>query len=244
MPETPTRSVLESKPVTELREIAKSLDVKTTGLKKAEIVDAIAGGNGSTNKRAPVASVPAVPPTPEAAGSTPIAPSPRDGPNERGPACSRVQRVVKVQVCAMRAQPTNANVRKTTSGEGPKDSSRTALVRARRPNPARAAGDGAVAVVVAAVVVADSLVAESRITYARTGTRTLRSRTTRGPRFGPGSSIFFPRVTASCAPVVISRATRTFTYRSHRCAGSISARATRSSGRCARRRTRRSTRPS
>jgi transcription termination factor Rho len=76
VPETPTRSVLESKPVTELREIAKSLDVKVTGLKKAEIVDAIAGGNGSASKRAPVATVPAVRPTPEAAGSTPIAPPP------------------------------------------------------------------------------------------------------------------------------------------------------------------------
>jgi transcription termination factor Rho len=44
--ETPSRSVLETKPVTELREIAKSLDVKVTGLKKAQIVDAIAAGNG------------------------------------------------------------------------------------------------------------------------------------------------------------------------------------------------------
>jgi transcription termination factor Rho len=46
VPETPDRSVLESKPVAELREIAKSLDVKVTGLKKAQMVDAIAGGNG------------------------------------------------------------------------------------------------------------------------------------------------------------------------------------------------------
>ena len=41
---TVDRSVLESKPVTELREIAKSLDLKVTGLKKAEIIDAIANG--------------------------------------------------------------------------------------------------------------------------------------------------------------------------------------------------------
>ncbi|MEA2461478.1 MAG: transcription termination factor Rho, partial [Actinomycetota bacterium] len=42
------RSTLESKAVAELKEIAKSLDVKVTGLKKSQIVDAIAGaGNGS-----------------------------------------------------------------------------------------------------------------------------------------------------------------------------------------------------
>jgi len=42
------RSVLESKAVTELKEIAKTLDIKTTGLKKAEIVEAIAGSkNGA-----------------------------------------------------------------------------------------------------------------------------------------------------------------------------------------------------
>ncbi|HET7481911.1 MAG TPA: transcription termination factor Rho [Actinomycetota bacterium] len=40
------RSVLEGKPVTELKEIAKSLDLKVAGLKKAEIIDAIARGNG------------------------------------------------------------------------------------------------------------------------------------------------------------------------------------------------------
>ncbi|MDP9225442.1 MAG: transcription termination factor Rho [Actinomycetota bacterium] len=53
MPETPDRSVLESKPVTELREIAKSLDVKVTGLKKAQMVDAISGSNGSPGNGAP-----------------------------------------------------------------------------------------------------------------------------------------------------------------------------------------------
>ena len=40
----PDRSVLEGKPVTELKEIAKSLDVKVSGLKKSEIIDAIANG--------------------------------------------------------------------------------------------------------------------------------------------------------------------------------------------------------
>jgi transcription termination factor Rho len=76
VPETPSRSVLESKPVTELREIAKSLDVKVTGLKKAEIVDAIASGNGAAAKAAArpaeaptLTPAPAVPPV--AAASPP-----------------------------------------------------------------------------------------------------------------------------------------------------------------------------
>ena len=48
----PDRSVLEGKPVTELKEIAKSLDVKVSGLKKSEIIDAIANG-GSKNAGRP-----------------------------------------------------------------------------------------------------------------------------------------------------------------------------------------------
>ena len=44
----PDRSVLEGKPVAELKEIAKSLDVKVSGLKKSEIVDAIATGSKSS----------------------------------------------------------------------------------------------------------------------------------------------------------------------------------------------------
>ncbi|MGH2751717.1 MAG: transcription termination factor Rho [Actinomycetota bacterium] len=54
MAETLDRSVLESKAVTELKQIAKSLDLKVTGLKKAEIIDKIAGSdNGrSANPRA------------------------------------------------------------------------------------------------------------------------------------------------------------------------------------------------
>ena len=48
MSDTLDRSVLESKAVAELREIAKSLDVRVTGMKKSEIIDAIAGsGNGA-----------------------------------------------------------------------------------------------------------------------------------------------------------------------------------------------------
>jgi transcription termination factor Rho len=48
--EAAERGVLETKPVAELREIAKSLDLKVAGLKKAEIIDRIAGsssGNGA-----------------------------------------------------------------------------------------------------------------------------------------------------------------------------------------------------
>jgi transcription termination factor Rho len=72
VPETPNRSVLESKPVTELREIARSLDVKVTGLKKAQIVDAISGGNGAPKqKAAPDPTAPAVTPAPS--------PTPVDG---------------------------------------------------------------------------------------------------------------------------------------------------------------------
>jgi transcription termination factor Rho len=47
------RSVLESKGVSELREIAKSLDLKVAGLRKAEIIDRITGNpNGGQAERA------------------------------------------------------------------------------------------------------------------------------------------------------------------------------------------------
>ncbi len=49
------RSVLENKAVAELKAIAKSLDLKTSGLKKSELVEAIAGNNGAP-KRAPKAA--------------------------------------------------------------------------------------------------------------------------------------------------------------------------------------------
>lgn len=50
MPDSKDRSMLESKPVSELKEIARSLDLKVSGLKKADIIDRIAGapGNGSS----------------------------------------------------------------------------------------------------------------------------------------------------------------------------------------------------
>jgi transcription termination factor Rho len=51
--ETLDRSVLESKAVTELKQIAKSLDLKVTGLKKAEIIEKIAGSpNGQASSQA------------------------------------------------------------------------------------------------------------------------------------------------------------------------------------------------
>ena len=59
------RSVLESKAVAELRAIAKSLDLKVTGLRKAEIIDLIAAGNkngGSNHHRGSDASVAGAPP--------------------------------------------------------------------------------------------------------------------------------------------------------------------------------------
>jgi transcription termination factor Rho len=58
--DTLDRSMLEAKGVSELRAIAKSLDLKAGGLKKAELIDMIASGNGahatssvSTPERAP-----------------------------------------------------------------------------------------------------------------------------------------------------------------------------------------------
>jgi transcription termination factor Rho len=75
------RSVLQSKGVAELKEIAKTLDLKVAGLKKAEIVDRIAGNNGAPSgssgspKPAPVAS--AKPVTGDA-GSSGAAPRQRE----------------------------------------------------------------------------------------------------------------------------------------------------------------------
>jgi transcription termination factor Rho len=51
--ETLDRSVLESKAVTELKEIAKSLDLKVSGLKKSELIDAIASNGRQTRPSRP-----------------------------------------------------------------------------------------------------------------------------------------------------------------------------------------------
>ena len=54
MADTLDRSVLESKAVTELKQIAKSLDLKVTGLKKADIIEKIAtSANGQGSSRNP-----------------------------------------------------------------------------------------------------------------------------------------------------------------------------------------------
>jgi transcription termination factor Rho len=55
------RSVLESKGVAELKEIAKSLDLKVAGLKKAEIIDRIAGSNGGRARPSSGDAAPAAP---------------------------------------------------------------------------------------------------------------------------------------------------------------------------------------
>ncbi len=49
MPDPTDRAVLEAKPVAELKEIARSLDLKVGGLKKADIIDRIVGSNGATS---------------------------------------------------------------------------------------------------------------------------------------------------------------------------------------------------
>ena len=59
MSETLDRSVLESKAVSELRAIAKSLDLKVGGLRKAEIIDAIAGNGEAPSAPAKKADAPA-----------------------------------------------------------------------------------------------------------------------------------------------------------------------------------------
>ena len=59
------RSGLEGKGVAELKEIAKSLDLKVTGLKKAEIIDRIAGGNGASKSKPAAESKPAAAPAPK-----------------------------------------------------------------------------------------------------------------------------------------------------------------------------------
>ena len=59
MSEMSDRSVLESKGVTELRAIAKSMDIRVAGLKKAELINVIANGSNGSNGSRPVTSSPA-----------------------------------------------------------------------------------------------------------------------------------------------------------------------------------------
>jgi transcription termination factor Rho len=89
--ETLDRSVLESKAITELRQIAKSLDLKVAGLKKSDIIDRIAGsGNGASSSgtkelalpQEEGATVPApVPPTPAREVAPPLVDA---GPDDGG----------------------------------------------------------------------------------------------------------------------------------------------------------------
>ena len=67
----PDRSVLEGKPVTELKEIAKSLDVKVSGLKKSEIIDAISNGK-SKGASSSKSSAPSTPKPREKAPQAPV----------------------------------------------------------------------------------------------------------------------------------------------------------------------------
>jgi transcription termination factor Rho len=70
--ETLDRSVLEAKAVAELREIAKSLDLKVSGKKKSEIIDLIArNGGASRPARGGAAEAPAATAAP-AAGEGPV----------------------------------------------------------------------------------------------------------------------------------------------------------------------------
>ena len=115
MAETLDRSVLEGKAVSELREIARSLDLKVSGLKKSQIIDVIAqNGNGLPNQpsatpeqavpgpgatqvsepaqQAPTTEVPVreaappMPPTDAADGGAPDGAERRDGESGQGAA--------------------------------------------------------------------------------------------------------------------------------------------------------------
>src|SRR5687767_9598427 len=70
----PDRSVLEGKPVTELKEIAKSLDVKVSGLKKSEIIEAIANGGSKSSGSKPSAPKSSNGPAPKPREKAPQAP--------------------------------------------------------------------------------------------------------------------------------------------------------------------------
>ncbi len=79
------RSVLETKGVAELKEIAKSLDMKVTGLKKAEIIDRISGGgNGAPRPSSAPAPAPTASAGPGDRSSTAPA-APREVKRESAP---------------------------------------------------------------------------------------------------------------------------------------------------------------
>ena len=70
MSEMSDRSVLESKGVTELRAIAKSMDIRVAGLKKAELINVIANGSNGSNGARPATSSSAAPGQPRAEATT------------------------------------------------------------------------------------------------------------------------------------------------------------------------------
>jgi transcription termination factor Rho len=148
VPETPNRSVLESKPVTELREIAKSLDVKVTGLKKAEIVDAIATGNGSRNKHAPPTSVATATPAPEAPAANPaVAPPPvSTNGGQAAPATNRTEGAgVRDEGAADERERSQEDFRRRPQGQNrsrPREKAEPRESRGRRRRRGRGGGGG------------------------------------------------------------------------------------------------------
>ncbi|MDQ3955372.1 MAG: transcription termination factor Rho [Actinomycetota bacterium] len=89
MAETLDRSVLESKAVSELKEIAKSLDLKVGGLRKSEIIDAIAGNNGARSSSRggngnPAPEAKASPPQPKVRETAPPVADPAETPSSSG----------------------------------------------------------------------------------------------------------------------------------------------------------------
>src|SRR5687767_12538314 len=85
------RSVLEEKGVAELKEIAKTLDIKTSGLKKAEIIDAIAS-NGSRSNSKPKASSEGARPREQATDVSDVPAPPGNGVRDEGAHDERDQR--------------------------------------------------------------------------------------------------------------------------------------------------------
>ena len=81
MADTVDRSVLEGKAVSELKQIAKSMDLKVTGLKKAEIVERIAGGSRNGGSSAPSRK-----PREKAPAAAPAAPEKPAAPSDGAPA--------------------------------------------------------------------------------------------------------------------------------------------------------------
>jgi hypothetical protein len=177
------RSVLEAKAVAELKEIAKSLDLKVSGLKKAEIIDAIAGnGGGRTRSIAQSGTGPGETPKTEREAAPPM----------------EEQRSTNGSTSE---QPQASDRKEAVRDEGAADDRRhDDQQRHRRPqnrSRVREKADAAAAAVVTSP--------------ARSGGMRSRSRTIPTRRSAQASSTYFPRDTASSARPVTCRATRTCT---------------------------------